>query len=126
VEHVVETMRPLPVAPLGDAPPFVRGLAIVRGAPVIVVDAARLLGVASDAATRYVIVRAGGDRRIALAVDAVLDVRPFVGTELAALPALVRADAIAQIGAADHGLVVVLEAARAVPDDVWARAEATP
>ena len=119
-------MRPLPVAPLGDAPAFVRGLAIVRGAPAIVVDAARLLGVAGGQATRFVIVRAGGDRRVALAVEAVLDVRPFAGDELAALPALVRADAIAQIGAADAGLVVVLEAARAVPDDVWAAAEARP
>ena len=119
-------MRPLPVAPLGEVPAFVRGIAVVRGAPAIVVDAARLLGVSGAQATRFVILRAGDNRRFALAVDSVLDVRPFAGDELAALPALVRADAIAQIGAAEAGLVIVLEAARAIPDEIWAAVEARP
>ena len=123
IEHVVETMRPLPVVPMGEMPPFVLGLAVVRGAPVLVIGAARLLGVESGEPTRFVVVRAGA-RRAALAVDAVLDVRPFGRAELAALPGLVRADVVAQIGAADAGLVVVLEAARAVPAEVWAAAEA--
>ena len=38
LEHVVETMRPLPVEPLGDAPRFILGLSIVRGEPIPVVD----------------------------------------------------------------------------------------
>lgn len=125
IEHVVETMRPLPIAPLGEVPAFVRGLAIVRGSPTLVIDAALLLGVPAGGATRFVIVRAAGERGIALSVDAVVDVRVFAAGDLAALPPLVHADAIVQIGAADAGLVVVLEAARAVPGDVWASAEAS-
>jgi len=47
VEHVVEIMRPLPIRHLEDVPPFVLGVALVRGAPAPVVDVARLLGVDS-------------------------------------------------------------------------------
>jgi purine-binding chemotaxis protein CheW len=127
IEHVVETMRPLPAIPLGHAPAFVRGLAIIRGVPVVVIDTAALLGVSRerDARARYVIVRADA-RRVALEVDAVLDVRQLSHAELAALPGLVHADAVATIGADDVGLIVVLEAARAVPPEVWAQLEAQP
>jgi purine-binding chemotaxis protein CheW len=47
--HVVETMRPLPIEPLGGMPGFVQGIAIIRGAPVPVVDAGALLGSAGAA-----------------------------------------------------------------------------
>jgi chemotaxis signal transduction protein len=43
VRDVRETMRPLPVEPLARAPPFVRGLATIRGFPTPVVDFGRLL-----------------------------------------------------------------------------------
>jgi purine-binding chemotaxis protein CheW len=127
IEHVVETMRPLPAVPVGRTPAFVRGLAIVRGVPVVVIDTAALLGVSheQDPRARYVIVRAD-QRRAALEVDAVLDVRQLSHAELEALPGLVDADVVATIGAADLGLIVVLEAARAVPAEVWAQLEAQP
>ena len=44
LEHVLETMRPLPVQTLPSVPPFVMGVAIVRGNPTVVLDARRLLG----------------------------------------------------------------------------------
>src|SRR5688572_15607941 len=44
LDAVVETMRPLVVEPVAGAPGFVSGLSIVRGEPIPVVDAARLLG----------------------------------------------------------------------------------
>ena len=72
LEHVEETMRPMPVEAIAGLPSFVRGLAVVRGAPIPVVDAASLLsGDTSDAtrATRFVTVKTGS-RRIALMVDA--------------------------------------------------------
>jgi purine-binding chemotaxis protein CheW len=61
--HTVETMRLLPVSPLGDAPPFVRGLAIIRGAAVPVVDLGALLGEPAGAVTRLVLVRVDESRR---------------------------------------------------------------
>ena len=116
VAHVVETMRPLPIEPLPHAPPFVAGVAIVRGEPVPVIDGARLLGVPADAPGRFVVVRAG-ERRAALAVDSVLDVRRVTAQELGELPALggvASRDVIESIGVLDVGLMYVLQASRLV------------
>ncbi len=89
VAHVIETMRPLPVARAGPvvvgpatiSHPALLGVAQIRGAPCPVVDLAKLLelppataATADAAAARYVVVRAGG-AAIALVVDAVLGVR---------------------------------------------------
>jgi purine-binding chemotaxis protein CheW len=79
VDHVVETMRPLVIEPLGPgepaSPACVLGVARIRGEPIRVIDAARLLGLSSAAAPqRFVIVRAG-DTRLALQVDVVVDIR---------------------------------------------------
>ena len=100
IAHVVETMRPLPVEPIGAMPACVLGLAIVRGVPAPVIDAARLLGVTPGESSRFVALRMG-ERAAVLVVDAVVDVRRFATSELVALPRLVRADAIAELGAAD-------------------------
>jgi purine-binding chemotaxis protein CheW len=114
---VVETMRPLPVEPLGHGAAYVRGVAIIRGAPVIVIDLAALFAVTSPtAATRFVVVRTG-NRQAALMVDAVIAIRNL-GTDdggWRALPPLAAAaahDVISSIGAIDAELVVVLETAR--------------
>jgi purine-binding chemotaxis protein CheW len=118
VEHVVETMRPLPVEPLGRGPAYVLGLAVIRGVPTIVIDLAELLGTRASARARYVLVRTG-ERVAALLVDAVDGVSPLAAAELAALPPLARStagDVIAAVGAVDAGLVLVLEAARLVSE----------
>lgn len=123
VEHVVETMRPLPVEPLGHGAAYVRGVAVIRGAPTIVIDAAVLFGQASKtsagARSRFVVVRVAANTA-ALFVDSVSEVRAIAQAELGALPPLARAassDVIAAIAAVDSGLVVVLEAAKLVPGD---------
>src|SRR5271156_5116939 len=86
---IVEMMRPLPVEPLVGMPPFVKGLSIIRGAPVPVVSAAALLGTASEARpTRLVTVRAG-QRRVALEVDEVIGLREFSAGSFQELPPLV-------------------------------------
>ncbi len=105
-------MRPLPIEPLAGVP-FVRGASIVRGAPVPVVDLAAMLGLTPREAARFVIVRADA-RRVALLVDAVLDVAELPDT-LGALPPLLPSEAATAIGRLDRALLVVLDAARLVP-----------
>jgi len=125
IAHVVETMRPMPIAPFAGsgehAPAVVEGVAMIRGAPVPVVDARKLLGVAAERTTRFVIVRAA-DRRIALVVDAVIEVTLIELPTLARLPALLggaHRDIISAIGGRDAELLVVLDAARVLSADSW-------
>jgi len=120
--HVAETMRPLPVLVLPSAPPFVMGVSRIRGTAVPVVDIGALLGAASpSAAGRFVTVRAG-ERRVALAVEAVLGLRDIEASSLSALPPLLAGgeDAVAvAVGALDAELLIVLRTARMVPEPVW-------
>jgi purine-binding chemotaxis protein CheW len=129
LEHVVELLRPLPVEPVAGAPPFVLGLAVIRGAPLPVVDSARLLGADDARAGRFVTVNAG-NRRVALAVDGVLGVRAIALESLHALPPLLHeADSgvIAAIGLLDAELLLVLRSARLLPDEtVLPAAEGAP
>lgn len=124
--EVAETMRPMPVAPLAGAPGFVLGVAIIRGAAVPVVDTAALLGDGDAQATRLVTLRVDG-RQVALMVDEVLGVRAMAHESLRDLPPLLRGapvEAVSAIGALDSELLLVLESARMVPEDVWSALEA--
>jgi purine-binding chemotaxis protein CheW len=120
LEHVIETMRPLPVQLLSGAPDCVSGLSVIRGVPVPVVDAGRLIGESETRPGRFVTVRAG-DRVVALAVDDVVGVRAILTESLQGLPPLLRdagAESIAAIGALDGELLLILHSARVVPDDL--------
>jgi purine-binding chemotaxis protein CheW len=132
IAHVIETMRPLPIEPVGHAVAGLScllGLAVVRGSPIPVLDVARLLGHAAHAPTRFVIVRtnlddtwARDDKRIALLVDAVLAVKAFERAALAQLPPLLRdasREVVTAIGSLDESLLLVLHAGRAIPADTW-------
>jgi purine-binding chemotaxis protein CheW len=121
IEHVLETMRPLPIEPLAGAPAFVSGLAIIRGSPVPVVDAARLLGAGEGRPARFVTLQTGG-RRVALAVDGVVGVGTIPERSSHDLPPIlgdVAAEFVAAIGTLDADLLLVLRAARLVPEGVW-------
>ena len=125
--QVVETMRPLPVDPVAGAPHFMSGLAVIRGAPVPVVDAARLLGAVDGEADRFVTVLAGS-RCVALAVGSVLGVRALPAGSLRELPPLLQeagAEAVAAIGLLDAELLLVLQGTRLLPEDVWGALAAT-
>jgi len=125
LEHVVETMRPLPVEIVGGAPEFVSGLSIIRGVPLPVVDTGSLLGAGESLPTRFVTVKAG-KRLVALAVDAVLGLRAISADSLHELPPLLgdaRAELITGIGAIDSELLLVLRTARVVPESFWAALE---
>jgi purine-binding chemotaxis protein CheW len=129
LQDVREIMRPLPIEPFSGSPPFVLGLAIVRGSPTPVIDAGLLLDPSTAPATpttspspaRFVSLKLG-DRTAAMAVDAVLDVRSMAAGTLADIPPLLRearADLVSAIGSLDSKLLLVLEAARFVPDSIW-------
>jgi purine-binding chemotaxis protein CheW len=122
LEDTVEVMRPLPVEAVGGMPAFVRGLSIIRGAPVPVVDLGAVLAPGpARAAGRLVTIRAG-ERRVALAVDEILGVRSLDASALGAVPELLGEsglDPIAAIGAADRKLLLVLAASRIVPEALW-------
>lgn len=122
VSQVVETMRPLPVQPLANAPVFVVGLSIIRGVPVPVVDLRALLKSPSDhPPQRFVTVRAD-DRRVALAVDGILGLRDLVSLSLDDMPPLLReasGETIELLGSLDSEFLLVLKAGGVVPRDVW-------
>ena len=122
LEHVVETMRPLPVQSLAASPPFVSGVAIIRGVAVPVVDVGILLGTDSPPSpTRFVTIRTG-DKQVALAVEEVLGVRELTMASAHELPALLSAaaaDVVFAIGTLDTHLLFALQTARIVPDSVW-------
>jgi purine-binding chemotaxis protein CheW len=130
--HVTETMRPLSIEPVAGTPGFVRGVSVIRGAPVPVVDLKALLENGENSASygRFVTVNLG-ERRVAIAVDGVVGLRKLDSAQLGELPPLLRdvsAEVIHAIGTLDAQLLVVLRAARLVPDEVWAtlaKAEAT-
>jgi purine-binding chemotaxis protein CheW len=130
--HVGETMRPLAIQPVAGTPGFVRGVSVIRGAPTPVIDLKALLEHGDNSATygRFVTIKLG-ERRVALGVDGVVGLRDLDSARLEDLPPILRdvaADLIAAIDTRDARLLVVLRAARIVPDEVWttlAAAEAT-
>jgi purine-binding chemotaxis protein CheW len=135
IKDVRETMRPLPIEPLTGAPPFVLGVTIVRGFPTPVVDACRLLcpsvlpstPITSPSPTRFVSLKLG-ERTAVLVVDAVLDVRSLPVGILADIPPLLHEggdELVSVIGALDTKLLIVLEAARLIPDSVWSAIKVT-
>jgi purine-binding chemotaxis protein CheW len=115
---VVEVMRPLPVQPIEGAPRFVRGLAIIRGAPVAVVDLAALLGAGSgERGARFVTARAG-PRTVALEVSAVLGFEALDASALHALPPLLSEalpDQVQKLGALDGHTLALLDVLRILP-----------
>ena len=133
LHHVAETMRPLPVKPVAGTPGFVRGVSVIRGTPTPVVDLKALLenSESSESYGRFVALKLD-NRRVVIGVDSVVGLRNLDSAQLGELPPLLRdvtADLIESFGTRDAQLLLVLRAARIVPDEVWttiAEAEAAP
>jgi purine-binding chemotaxis protein CheW len=126
LEHVSETMRPLPLKTLRGMPAFVVGLSIVRGTPVPVVDVARLLGVDETAEVSRLVLVKVQEKRVALSVAEVVGVK-FLELEVSQLPGLVdneRTEAVAAVAALDARLLVILRSWRIVPAPLWDLIEA--
>jgi purine-binding chemotaxis protein CheW len=121
LEHVIETMRPLPIEPLAGTPPFVRGMSIIRGEPTPVIDLALLLGAPRELPWRFVTIRAGG-KQVALSVGAVagiFDLDPRVMDRLPPLLRGVSADFVKSIGILDEQFLFALRSGWELPDEVW-------
>ncbi|MNX23552.1 CheW-like domain protein [compost metagenome] len=114
---VVETMRPLPITPLPGLARVVRGLSVIRGLPVPMLDLGMWLDGEESQATRVVTFRAG-ERIAGLLVDEVLGVEDLEAQALHALP-FDGEGALEAVGAVDSQILVVFQAARAVPDAAW-------
>jgi purine-binding chemotaxis protein CheW len=115
-------MRPLPIESVSGGREFVCGVAVIRGAPVPVVDLEVVLGSTERDArpTRFVTVQADG-QSVALAVGAVVGVREIEASEFQELPPLLRdtrSDLIEAVATADARLLLVLRAARLIPDEM--------
>ncbi len=118
---VVEIMRPLPIRPIQGSPPFVSGVAVIRGGAIPVVDLQILLGSDSPVMPgRFVTLRVG-DWHLALAVESVLGVRPLSESVFHVLPPLLRGSetpVIESLGALDSELLVLLQASRILPEEL--------
>lgn len=126
LEHVIESMRALPIEAISEAPRYVRGLSVIRGSPVPVVDPGLLLGDQPTHARRLVTIRSG-HRTIALAAEAVLGIRSIAPETFNQLPPLLRdaaAQTIAAIGTLDAELLFFLNETRIVPEELLDRLDA--
>lgn len=121
---VLETMRPVPVRRLGDAPHFVLGVTGIRGKPTPVVDLAILLGLDHrlpvDSQTRWITLRVN-EQQVAISVDAVLGLQTIPADEAHALPPLLAGADISMVERLeqrDQGLLLVLDGARVIPENL--------
>jgi purine-binding chemotaxis protein CheW len=123
IRDVVETMRALPVRPIAGAPPFVRGVAMIRGGLLPVVSLGALLGdEGAEGGRRFVTVRTGEGRLAALEVNEVLGARHIDVASLDAMPPLLSQaipDLVERLGALDGQVLAVLRAAAIVSDSLW-------
>lgn len=120
LDRVVETMRPLPIERLVQGPPSVRGLCIIRGVPVPVLDLEAMFGEPETHVQRLVTIKLG-ERVVALLVDTVLGVRTIAADCYEGLPPLLADSAgeiVSAIGVLDAELLLFLHAARIVPPTV--------
>jgi len=112
---VVEVMRPLPLKHLAQAPPGVRGVALIRGEASPVLDLSELLDKTRTSPRRFVSLHVG-NRSCALAVDSVIGIEAIDRETWQSLPPLLKNNRYAQaLSVLDRDLVLLLEAGRILP-----------
>jgi purine-binding chemotaxis protein CheW len=126
LEHVIEILRTLPIEAVSGAPRYVRGLCIIRGSAVPVVDTGLLIGSQATKCERLVTIRTGS-RTIALAAETVLGIRAIGADKLNGLPPLLRdaaSETIAAIGILDAELLFFLRTTLMVTEELLDRLDA--
>ena len=129
--QIVETMRVLPIEALAGTPDFVRGMSVIRGTPVPVLDLPCLLNIGESQPQRLVTVKVGG-RIVALLVDSVIGIRSIAGDSVSDLPPLLRdagGETVSTIGILDAELLLFLNNMRIISDsasEALRLAEAAP
>jgi purine-binding chemotaxis protein CheW len=122
-------LRPLPVEPLAGVPPYIRGICVLRGRPVPVVDIGLLLGgvrAVGRTGERFVGVRTG-PQTAALSVDTVVGIRDLPLDLLHDLSSVTGSPACTAVGALGREPLLLLETGRVIPESVWdALEEADP
>lgn len=125
--HVDETMRPMKMRHMENAPSFVAGLSVIRGMAYPIIDLRKLFGVNSEELPkRLIAIRVGDTRRVGLLVDEVLGLCPANALGFQPLPPILqqaRAEAIESLAMLDGELLQVLNNGQFVPDSVWERAQ---
>jgi purine-binding chemotaxis protein CheW len=122
---VGEIMRPLPIERLPGVPPYILGLALIRGVATPVLDLAGLFGQADSHIGRFITIKVAG-RPLALAVAQVHGVVVVAREALATLPSLMRdmgSDLIDAISVRDAALLLVLDGARLLSDEALRQLE---
>ncbi len=118
VGFVLETMRPLPITPVTGTGPAVRGVSVVRGRPIPIVDLELLLGGTSTTEPRRLVTVTAMGRVMGLLVTEVLGVSAVSQERRAETPPLLAdvARVTERLGVADGALFAVLAAARVVEE----------
>lgn len=125
--HVIETMRPLACSAFAGPAGYVRGVAVIRGAPVPVVSVDGLLGAADegeDGSGRFVLTKFA-ERQVALKVTGVDGITRLDEATLKQCPPLLaggdtRSSLITSLAVLDGQFFALLNAALLVPDEEWA------
>jgi purine-binding chemotaxis protein CheW len=120
LRSVAEVMRPLPLQTFAGMPPFLLGIAGIRGQAVPVVCLATLLGSADGTATTRFITIQVGSRLVALASTEVVGIRLVSQSDQRSLPPLmsgVHGDIVSALSTLDQEMLLILEPALILTDD---------
>jgi purine-binding chemotaxis protein CheW len=119
--QISEIMRPLPIGRLPGAPPFLLGVAVIRGAPAPVVDLAQLLDERRSKPS-YFVATGQGSRRVALTIDDVIGVRPMPHGPSNGFPSVLESAAagfVSSVRILGQEALVVLSSGKIVPETAW-------
>ncbi|MFH0881993.1 MAG: chemotaxis protein CheW [bacterium] len=120
---VIETLRLPEIDPIPDTPEYVRGVSLLRGEAVPIVDLGHLLqGAKSSESRRIITVRTTAGRRIGLLVSEVFHLISQDQVNLQDLPPLLHgADetVIENLGRLDDAFLSVLKLGHVIPESLW-------
>ncbi len=122
IGEVSLAMRTPVTTALPATPPFVLGVAVVRGSLTVILDGHRLLGENDEPGQRMLVLTSGG-RNFGLTVDSISGVAEIEESdpekELVPLMPHITSEWIERLVKVDASFAAVLAAGRIVPEAVW-------